>query len=293
MSKDRHVKNAGCYVIGPLDPGKGDLRTAAHIVCHGCGETGSFTVGSQVTPDHVQRVFIRNGWQCDVFKPARCFCGHCLVVKAAARKGKLARDRSADLPATESFSPPLPFAMSFDGPFHPHRLGYPELPRYGPLRFPVQTEATLPLETPMLPVSPTPASVSGAKPATPAPTLKPLTVQQRTALRDLLDQYFDPAPGRYVKPWSDHAIAERLKIPRKHVEDVRETAYGPIQGDADLDEAEKELAKANACIAQSKTMVDEALALLERAMKLNTLGEEHIAEHAKKLAEVKAKLNIK
>lgn len=64
---------------------------------------------------------------------------------------------------------------------------------------------------------------------------KPLTTEQRAAVRRELDHHFDDSVGAYIDGRSDKVIGEQLGIPWKHVEMLRELAYGPLRGDPKLD----------------------------------------------------------
>lgn len=76
---------------------------------------------------------------------------------------------------------------------------------------------------------------AAAEPAAVQP--RPLTQDQRLAVRNLLDQHFDDSKGMYLDGMTDQAIADRAKVPRIHVESIREAAYGPIRVDDELAKA--------------------------------------------------------
>ena len=71
----------------------------------------------------------------------------------------------------------------------------------------------------------------------------PMTTEQRSRIRGLLDRYFDDEEGCYLDGQSDHAIAETLNVPRVWVETLRETAYGPLKTDPRLGAIKKEAAE--------------------------------------------------
>lgn len=76
--------------------------------------------------------------------------------------------------------------------------------------------------------------------------LKPLTIEQRAAVRRELDQHFDDSVGAYIDGRSDKVIGQQLDIPWKHVEKLRELAYGPLRGDPKLDELSARVAELQA-----------------------------------------------
>lgn len=78
--------------------------------------------------------------------------------------------------------------------------------------------------------SPSPAQPGATPPATQG-LPRPLTHDERVMIRMLLDENFDDTTGRYKAGWSDQKIADEANVPRRHVEDIRETAYGPIRDD--------------------------------------------------------------
>lgn len=73
--------------------------------------------------------------------------------------------------------------------------------------------------------------------------LKPLTPEQRQRVRHALDQHFDDSKGVYLDGKSDKLLGEELGIPWRHVQDLREFAYGPLRGDPALDELETRVAE--------------------------------------------------
>jgi hypothetical protein len=106
------------------------------------------------------------------------------------------------------------------------------------------------------------------------PVPKPLTGDQRLRIRALLDKHFDDSAGRYLDGYSDHRIAEELKLPRVHVETIREAAYGAIRVSPEMEAAEKAVAALEArmqpaekVIAEVERLLKEARALVEAARK--------------------------
>jgi len=107
--------------------------------------------------------------------------------------------------------------------------------------------------------------------------MRPLSTEQRAAVRRELDQYFDDATGAYIDGRSDKVIGQQLEIPWKHVETLRELAYGPLRGDPKLDELSKrvaELQTQTTRLASTVATATEALATvrkdLEAAMRALT-----------------------
>lgn len=71
-----------------------------------------------------------------------------------------------------------------------------------------------------------------ALPSKEAGTVVPVTqptAEQRLKIRSQLDKSFDDGVGRYLDGLSDQKIAEAVNVPRIVVEQIRETAYGPIR----------------------------------------------------------------
>lgn len=57
----------------------------------------------------------------------------------------------------------------------------------------------------------------------------PLTSDQRVQIRNLLDKHFDDSVGYYLDGYSDRRIADEIDVPRVHIEQIREAAYGPLR----------------------------------------------------------------
>lgn len=64
--------------------------------------------------------------------------------------------------------------------------------------------------------------------------IKSLSPEQKAALRRELDATFDDSVGRYLEGNSDHAISEKLNIPRAIVGEFRENFYGELKDDPEL-----------------------------------------------------------
>lgn len=76
----------------------------------------------------------------------------------------------------------------------------------------------------------------------PASVLAAISSDQRAKVRMALEESFDDATGRYLDGASDAVIAERLKVPRVVVEQLREVAYGPIREDPEVTAIKAQLA---------------------------------------------------
>ena len=63
-----------------------------------------------------------------------------------------------------------------------------------------------------------------------------ITGEQRAKIRGLLDAHFDDAAGRYLDGYSDQRIGTEANAPWATVKEIREVGYGPIRGDAAVDE---------------------------------------------------------
>jgi len=71
-----------------------------------------------------------------------------------------------------------------------------------------------------------------------------LTRDERSKIRDALEQRFDDAHGCYRDGYSDQKIGKDLNIPWSHVRDIREAAFGAIESDPVLDGLKSDLAQA-------------------------------------------------
>lgn len=80
-------------------------------------------------------------------------------------------------------------------------------------------------------------------------SIREITSDQRLAIRALLDKHFDDKAGVYLDGQTDERIAEAVKVPRIHVERIREAAYGPIRVSAEYLEARAALDEAKRAVA--------------------------------------------
>ena len=78
----------------------------------------------------------------------------------------------------------------------------------------------------------------------PSAELKPraLTVEERAAVRALLDRHFDDERGAYVIGYSDKRVGIEAEVPWRAVTNLREAAYGPILIDPEMEELHNRLA---------------------------------------------------
>ena len=81
-----------------------------------------------------------------------------------------------------------------------------------------------------------------AKAPEPVAAIREATPQQRTTIRNYLDKHFDDAAGAYLDGMSDQKIAEAVNVPRMIVERMRDTAYGQIKVDPEIQAIRSELA---------------------------------------------------
>lgn len=105
------------------------------------------------------------------------------------------------------------------------------------------------------------------QPAPVAPAIspiRPITQDQRAAIRTLLDTHFDDSVGAYLDGMDDAKIAEKVGVPRISVEIMREAAYGPILVDPETVELRKELDALKTDIATTSKLVRD----LEAAVKV-------------------------
>ncbi len=109
------------------------------------------------------------------------------------------------------------------------------------------------------------------------PVPAPLTPDQRLKIRALLDKHFDDGTGRYLDGYSDHRVADELKVARIHVETIREAAYGAIQVPPELEAAEKAVSALEAKITPLEKLAAEVDRLLRDAR-------EHVEAARKALA---------
>lgn len=95
-------------------------------------------------------------------------------------------------------------------------------------------------------------------------SLKDLSPEQKTALRNELGGTFDEKIGRYLDGNSDFAIAEKIGVPRKLVVEFREAFYGELKDDPQvtafrqqLSDAERILSNLQDSVNKMKIKLDE------------------------------------
>lgn len=113
----------------------------------------------------------------------------------------------------------------------------------------------------MPPTPPAPAPVAHVT------AIRPITPDQRVAIRQLLEKHFDDGAGMYLDGMSDEKIAEKLALPRISVEHLREAAYGPILVDPVIAGLRAEQVQLKRDIAECRSKLD---ALEARAMALGS-----------------------
>lgn len=103
-----------------------------------------------------------------------------------------------------------------------------------------------------------------AKAPEPVAAIREATPQQRTTIRNYLDKHFDDAAGTYLDGMSDQKIAEAVNVPRMIVERMRDTAYGPIKVDPEIQAIRTELATIKAQADKLAAAVVDLTARLDR-----------------------------
>ncbi len=87
---------------------------------------------------------------------------------------------------------------------------------------------------------------------------RPATLAEKQKIRAMLDANFDDAAGCYLDGYSDQRIGKELNIPWSLVTTLRETAYGPIRVDPEVQAIKDEIGKVEDRIA---TVTKEATSL--------------------------------
>lgn len=101
-------------------------------------------------------------------------------------------------------------------------------------------------------MSTAPATATAIGAATPPHLPAALTQHQRSAVRSLLDEYFDDSAGQYLSGYSDQRIGTECSVPWAAVTALRETAYGPIKSDVELDAVKALIVKAAEALADAQ-----------------------------------------
>jgi hypothetical protein len=124
---------------------------------------------------------------------------------------------------------------------------------------PMPPPTTLPTAPPsmLLDSTPVPSVMPGeTQPVLKMPT-KELTADQRFAIRDKLEHYFDDKVGGYLENYSDQRIAELCGVPRMHVERIREAAFGPIRVDEEAQKLQTDIVAFTAAIEAHQKGLDK------------------------------------
>lgn len=75
----------------------------------------------------------------------------------------------------------------------------------------------------------------------PTQTIRPLSLEEKRKIRHELDKHFDEEVGRYSEGYSDQRVGQEIGMPWAFVTAYRESEYGPIRTDTELDNFEAEL----------------------------------------------------
>jgi hypothetical protein len=97
------------------------------------------------------------------------------------------------------------------------------------------------------------ASTPGSNVAT---LVRAPTPEQRVAIRNGLDLHFDDARGHYIDGMDDDKLAQKLGVPRILVEQIRETAYGPIRSDPEIESMRTEVSELKRMITEYRGLQD-------------------------------------
>ena len=92
---------------------------------------------------------------------------------------------------------------------------------------------------------------------------RPLTSNEKSKIRSLLDLHFDDEKGAYIDNYSDQRIGKELDIPWASVTQIREAAYGPIREDERFMKLRNDLTNAENVLAELKRRLDD----LEKSVK--------------------------
>lgn len=102
-------------------------------------------------------------------------------------------------------------------------------------------------------------------------SIKDLSPEKKTALRNELGGTFDEAAGRYIDGNSDHSISEKLGIPRKTVVEFREAFYGELKDDPEITAFRMQLEDAKRVVNNMQTTLqkmEEKLATISKRVGL-------------------------
>lgn len=120
-----------------------------------------------------------------------------------------------------------------------------------------------------------------SQPAPVAVTVREWTREERTKVREAVEEHYDERQECWHGDLTDAKVAEMLKVPRVFVSKVREV-YGPDRNRAEDLKREAELLV-------KKQRIDEAVALAERALNLSNIIIETAAKLETAMGEMKAK----
>lgn len=97
-----------------------------------------------------------------------------------------------------------------------------------------------------------------------------LTVDERVAVRALLDGHFDDKAGRYLDSYSDQRVGFECTVPWASVAELREIAYGALKGNAELDTLRGELEQLEKKLAPIMSTAKNAVEKADQTMRSAT-----------------------
>lgn len=171
----------------------------ARISCARCPSVLDVPIRSGISHSAVVPAKARQaGWLFQLRHPSRCVCRDCYLGP---------RDPVPDIAEVIAAAEPTPTALS---------VALKQAAMNQPAKEALMNQPM----TVNLPFSP--ADVKGPTPA------------QKLKIRAELDANYDEALKLYLDRQTDKSIADKLGVPWGWVRDLREVAYGPLEGDAEL-----------------------------------------------------------
>lgn len=226
----------------------------------GCETKLHIWLGKSNNPEDVQLKARRQGWYFDAWARGRNFCPSCVK----ARKER-ARGESGKKPPT---------------------LMRPEIDTSN-----ITESARLVISDP--PINTETSLNATIKPATGADQGSPraLTVDERLAVRNLLDHKFDDKAGRYTDGYSDQRIGQEVRVPWASVKAMREIAYGELKGNDELDAVKQVLATVESKLAAAKRILDTAKTGADAAKDVMDKALARVDEAAETMASVESAMD--
>lgn len=284
--------------------GDGSKHMHAVLQCNTCQTTRAllWEGNKRRSPRDIERAFHKQGWECDANKRAQNRCPSCIEKRKEQRRGDSGKkDRPSEVALTtmgaaisRAIGPPLPAPTG-------HQLGAPKVEVVSP----TLTVITSPPFTPSS--SPEPDNMNQPlKLATSVDMVRPLTVDERVGVRNLLDTHFDDKAGAYLNSYSDQRIGKEVNVPWAAVAKMREAAYGPLKSNPELDAIAKmietmetKLKSLDAIVVDARKAADRAITVANTAVEtvkgaeaLMKSGHEQLAGIKRALDETRAKLGI-